>query len=491
MPDLNAAMSLNKEFEAQILQFTRDLSSQTLTSGFDDILYGWAGSKGLTLTDIDSTPNLSADENGLVRFPNANVTLSIEQLGVLKAYTGINTLEIGDGIWNANGQTHTTGQLYLEAWNSIRANLMAKFAVSQGLLEHLIPSVTYDAASDMLQSTFDFKSRADAIFQKVASKLGNLKTANDAAELLLVLDVFEQFESGFSKTQKECVIDLIKSAEPAAYDWLANNIDLVKKIDNSILLGTNIQGTSGADVAIGSRGDDLIQTGAGDDVIEGRLGNDTLHGGDGNDQLFGGEGNDTLTVNGRGSNKLDGDAGDDTLKINRSTDYNYNSGVARNATNTLTGGVGNDRLEGSVGAETYVFNVGDGADVINDYDYNTFDKTDRIQFGEGITKDALSIRREGNHLVIMIGGIDSGDSITIENAYIDKRYRIEEVVLSEGSKVSPFDLPDYVEPVINTDLLVQAMVAFDTRESVANNAVIDNVTSPFSPNLVVSRQSQL
>ncbi|HHF0560593.1 TPA: hypothetical protein ACPHT1_004793, partial [Vibrio antiquarius] len=47
MPDLNAAMSLNKEFEAQILQFTRDLSSQTLTSGFDDILYSWAGSKGL------------------------------------------------------------------------------------------------------------------------------------------------------------------------------------------------------------------------------------------------------------------------------------------------------------------------------------------------------------------------------------------------------------------------------------------------------------
>ncbi|EHK0050070.1 hypothetical protein KCA08_004710, partial [Vibrio parahaemolyticus] len=188
---------------------------------------------------------------------------------------------------------------------------------------------------------------------------------------------------------------------------------------------------------------------------------------------------------------LDGDSGDDTLKINRSTDYYYNRDVARNATNTLTGGVGNDRLEGSVGAETYVFNVGDGADVINDYDYNTFNKTDRIQFGEGITKDTLSIRREGNHMVIMIGGIDSGDSITIENAYTDKRYRIEEVVLSEGSKISPFDLPDYVEPVINTDLLVQAMGAFDTRESVANNAVIDSVASPFSPNLVVSRQSQL
>ena len=242
---------------------------------------------------------------------------------------------------------------------------------------------------------------------------------------------------------------------------------------------------------LGSDVSDTLSGSGFNEELRGLAGDDTLHGLDGNDQLFGGEGNDALTVNGRGSNTLDGDSGDDTLKINRSTDYYYNRDVARNATNTLTGGVGNDRLEGSVGAETYVFNVGDGADVINDYDYNTFNKTDRIQFGEGITKDTLSIRREGNHLVIMIGGIDSGDSITIENAYTDKRYRIEEVVLSEGSKISPFDLPDYVEPVINTDLLVQAMGAFDTRESVANNAVIDSVASPFSPNLVVSRQSQL
>ncbi|WOQ86427.1 calcium-binding protein [Vibrio cholerae] len=447
MPDLNAAMSLNKEFEAQILQFTRDLSSQTLTSGFDDILYSWAGSKGLTLTDIDSTPNLSADENGLVRFPNANVTLSIEQLGVLKAYTGINTLEVGDGIWNANGQTHTTGQLYLEAWNSIRANLVAKFAVSQGLLDHLIPSVTYDAASDTLQSTFDFKSRADAIFQKVASKLGNLKTANDAAELLLVLDVFEQFESGFSKTQKECVIDLIKSAEPAAYDWLANNIDLVKKIDNSILLGTNTQGGSAADFAIGSKGNDIINAGGGNDIVEGGLGDDTLHGQDGDDQLFGGVGNDTLTVNGSGSNTLEGGEGDDLLKVNRSVDVYYQRDHVRKAVNTFNGGQGNDRLEGSAGAETYVFNRGDGQDTINDYDHNSWssvdgwNQVDRIVLGEGISRDELALRRDGNHMVLVIGGLDSGDSITIENAYTDKRYRIEQIELSDGTQLTPQSLP--------------------------------------------------
>ncbi|ENS1776337.1 hypothetical protein ACEZNI_004633, partial [Vibrio parahaemolyticus] len=202
--------------------------------------------------------------------------------------------------------------------------------------------------------------------------------------------------------------------------------------------GFNEQITAGA-------GNDIVYADGGEDVVDGGVGADELHGGDGNDQLFGGEGNDTLIVNGRGSNTLDGGTGDDTLKINRSTDYYYNRDVARYATNTLTGGVGNDRLEGSVGAETYIFNVGDGADVINDYDYNTFNKTDRIQFGEGITKDTLSIRREGNHLVIMIGGIDSGDSITIENAYTDKRYRIEELVHADGTVIVSghelFELP--------------------------------------------------
>ncbi|WP_216620437.1 calcium-binding protein, partial [Vibrio coralliilyticus] len=111
--------------------------------------------------------------------------------------------------------------------------------------------------------------------------------------------------------------------------------------------------------------------------------------------------------------------------------------------------------------------------------------------GEGIVRDELSLRREGNHLIIMIGGPDSGDSITIENAYTDDTYRIEEVVLVDGSKVSPFDLPDYVDPVIETDLLVQAMSAFDAQENVANNAVVDSVVSSLSPNVVVSGQSQL
>ncbi|PNO61696.1 calcium-binding protein [Aeromonas hydrophila] len=118
--------------------------------------------------------------------------------------------------------------------------------------------------------------------------------------------------------------------------------------------------------------------------------------------------------------------------------------------NTLWGGVGHDRLEGSVSADTYLFNRGDGQDVINDFDDNAWGKTDRIVLGEGITAGELSIRREGNHMVLLIGGNTSGDSLTIENAYTDARFRIEQVVLADGTILPLQNIPLYVTDGNNT-----------------------------------------
>ncbi|WP_198160105.1 calcium-binding protein [Photobacterium sp. J15] len=237
-----------------------------------------------------------------------------------------------------------------------------------------------------------------------------------------------------------------------------------------------IRSEGGDDVIDSGAGNDTVDAGSGNDVVDGGLGADVLHGQDGNDTLRGGEGDDTLTVNGRGSNTLEGGAGDDTLKVNRSTNYSYQRDVARNASNTLRGGAGNDRLEGSVGAETYVFNRGDGQDTINDYDHNVYSsnagwgKTDKIVLGEGISKEELGIRREGNHMVLLIGGADSGDSITIENAYTDGRYRIEEVVLADGSSFDPKTLPEYTPEPQEIDglALIQAMSTFGVSETVTN-----------------------
>ncbi|WP_328586664.1 calcium-binding protein, partial [Vibrio paracholerae] len=184
------------------------------------------------------------------------------------------------------------------------------------------------------------------------------------------------------------------------------------------LLGGNdtLNAGGGHDTVSGGSGNDTVHAGAGNDVVRGDEGDDTLHGQDGDDQLFGGVGNDTLTVNGSGSNTLEGGEGDDLLKVNRSVDVYYQRDHVRKAVNTFNGGQGNDRLEGSAGAETYVFNRGDGQDTINDYDHNSWssvdgwNQVDRIVLGEGISRDELALRRDGNHMVLVIGGLDSGDS---------------------------------------------------------------------------------
>ncbi|MCW0470388.1 hypothetical protein OH492_20510 [Vibrio chagasii] len=54
-----------------------------------------------------------------------------------------------------------------------------------------------------------------------------------------------------------------------------------------------------------------------------------------------------------------------------------------------------------------------------------------------IAREELSLRRDGNHMVLVIGGLILRDSITIEEAYVNAEYRIEEIVLADGSSVTP------------------------------------------------------
>src|SRR6185369_4607881 len=48
--------------------------------------------------------------------------------------------------------------------------------------------------------------------------------------------------------------------------------------------------------------------------------------------------------------------------------------------NTISAGAGNDRLEGSGGADTYVYNIGDGNDVIADNEWDSW-SVDTLLFG--------------------------------------------------------------------------------------------------------------
>ena len=82
--------------------------------------------------------------------------------------------------------------------------------------------------------------------------------------------------------------------------------------------------------------------------------------------------------------------------------------------NFIAGGKNNDSLNGGAGDDTYVFTRGDGNDTI----YDTAGD-DKIQFGEGIAPNDISLKRELDKLIISIKGDNgaSDDSITIQNFF--------------------------------------------------------------------------
>ena len=223
-----------------------------------------------------------------------------------------------------------------------------------------------------------------------------------------------------------------------------------------------LSGGHGNDMLFGDAGNDTIDAGSGDDTVDGGSGDDVLTGGSGNDQLYGGTGNDVLTVHARGDNHLFGGDGDDVLGVDLS---GYYANGAGNHTNRFEGGRGNDRMTGNLSADTYVFNRGDGQDVIVDNDYGPYRRyrystrytssgnTDRILFGEGIGQGDLVLHRDGGALVIALyaDGAQTADRITVENWFVGATHRIEQFAFADGSTMNPQTLIDQGMRIHGTD----------------------------------------
>jgi calcium binding hemolysin protein, putative len=122
---------------------------------------------------------------------------------------------------------------------------------------------------------------------------------------------------------------------------------------------------------------DILYLSDGDDTFDAGLGNDIIWGGGGDDVIYGNEGNDTIY----------GDNGNDTL----------------------IGGKGDDKLEGRRGDDTYIFNKGDGNDVIYD-----IEGSNTIKFND-FSADDINIKRIFNDVVI--NSKISNDTITLQRFY--------------------------------------------------------------------------
>ena len=150
-------------------------------------------------------------------------------------------------------------------------------------------------------------------------------------------------------------------------------------------------------------------------VYNGTANADTLTGASGvTNRINGLDGNDTINGDDK-DDVLNGDAGNDSLSGNNGNDM-------------LTGGAGNDTVNGGYGSDTYAFNLGDGADTISDYDYNA--NSDKLQFGAGITADAIQLGRNGSDLIL---SVNASDKVTLQNYFYSSSYRIETITFADGT----------------------------------------------------------
>ncbi len=166
------------------------------------------------------------------------------------------------------------------------------------------------------------------------------------------------------------------------------------------------------------------------------------------DTIYANNGNDTVNA-GNGDDTIYGGAGFDTLK-------------GGNGNDILIGGTGNDALNGGYGDDTYIYNKGDGVDIIDDYENNSATgKNDKIKFGPGITYDDLSFARDGDNLIITLFD-DICQQIIIKNQFGNYHFWVEYLEFADGNIVS----------ITNTSFVFEQSDANDNISGTAYNDTI-------------------
>ena len=202
----------------------------------------------------------------------------------------------------------------------------------------------------------------------------------------------------------------------------------------------------------GSNNDDRLLGQDTDDVIDGLQGNDDISGEAGNDTITGGEGADVLN----------GDEGNDQLFGGEGADYIYGN----NGDDTVIGGIGNDRLFGGAGKNTFIFNLGDGQDVIRK-DGVSFsdDNFDTLRFGEGISPNDLSFKASRHALLIYINGTN------------------DQLHLSRYGGFYPLDKIEFFDGTSwDKERIVQALTTGTLNDDFLRGNELDNVINGLSGN---------
>ena len=361
-------------------------------------------------------------------------------------------------------------------------------AVSQGMTPK---------TAEKLTALFDakFKQSPEAALTDLAEFLSLLPQPRAWAEGLVLLQRYTAY-----------------AKEQGIYaDWQRDNQATLNVLtDIGFRFGS--EGTDAADVFIshdesstmkGEDGDDTFISGKGNDVLDGSYGADTYifakgHGQDviseydtyqsgkqdtlrftdvnyndvrfrreNNDLiLFGYHGNDRITIQNFYNNDYyqigNFQFADRTLSledmrreginfVGTEGDDELTDAHDENEVSFFTGG--KDVLDGSYGADTYIFAKGHGQDVITEYDTYQSGKQDRILFEHINRPDELWFSRQGDDLTIKEW--HGKESLTIKDWYAHEYYQVEQIQLADGKSLNLSQL----------DKLIEAMAGFEREHS--------------------------
>ncbi|HEX8062715.1 MAG TPA: calcium-binding protein [Allosphingosinicella sp.] len=145
---------------------------------------------------------------------------------------------------------------------------------------------------------------------------------------------------------------------------------------------------------------------------------DTMQGGASSDIFHGGAGDDTI----------DGGAGNDHIE----------------------GGPDSDILRGGLGNDFYYYDLGDGNDVIRDWEGAGSGGYDTLQFGPGVQRSDLSVGRSSDGLsyILYFGGGE--ESVTLHGAVAGAN-GIESIRFDDGGSISVADLESMATSATNGD----------------------------------------
>ena len=417
MYSLHQAMARDEELTALIKTFINAPDASTRQSLIPQIIYKWA--------DVE---NIASDSRG--------IQMDAKDLTALEKFMGSEFL----GVTNSGIPNSTAANLLENAFAILKSYIYAELT-SQTALKPIYEMLELEYDEALQKYVYNL----DTVQNYIDSVISQDTTSGKG----LLLEFAGTFINlGLKETSNY-------SSFEQHYIEMGDDFKLLMQtVDKINIYGTegddNIEGTAqqeavfgyggndtiytrqGDDLVYGGDGNDIIDTCEGNDVIYGEAGDDTINSGAGDDIVYGGDGNDIITNSG-GNDYIDGGAGDDTIK---------STAISSNSTDeTLVGGTGNDYFEDKDGGdETFIFNLGDGNDLIYNRGGN-----DTIKFGAGITQDNIKFHGEGYDLFITFS--NSEDSIKIKSFISSNSCRIENFEFSDGTIITS----DYVMSHLVTD----------------------------------------